>query len=192
MKKLESEVRSSQSDDISSPYFERSPAPRNALSLSTNLNKIHTMTPSDRQSRLVTELLRIEDAQERLAYVMDRAKKIRPFSEHERTEERRIKSCITKVWLHSQQLPNGLCKFEIDSESAMVRGLAALFAEVYSETPPQDASQFRSNLLELARLDRMITPTRQQGLLELQQEMRSFAASHSFPVVLPPLGTSEK
>lgn len=152
------------------------------------------MTPSDRQSRLVTELLRIEDAQERLTYVMDRAKKLRPFSEQQRTEECRIKGCVTKVWLRSQQLPNGLCQFDIDSESALVRGLAALFAEVYSETLPQDVAQFSSNLLELARLDRMITPTRQQGLLELQHAMRRFAAAQSSPVVLPPPRphTSEK
>jgi sulfur transfer protein SufE len=54
----------------------------------------------------------------------------------------------------------------------MVRGLAALVAEVYSGCSPEKVAEFSCTLLEDAGLDRIITPTRLQGLAHLQTAIR--------------------
>ena len=141
------------------------------------------MTPADRQSRLAQELLRFEDPQERLAYVQDRVRRKPPLPEALRTEHNRIHGCLTKVWLHAQ-LVDGLCVFEVDSESAMVRALAALVAEPFSGAPAREAAAFRSSILALSGLETKITPTRRQGLAHLEAAILAFASSclaHSEP-----------
>ena len=132
------------------------------------------MTPAERQARLAQDLLRLEDPQERLTYVQDRVRRRRPWDAAQRTEDRRIQSCATRVWL-AASMEAGLCVFEVDSESAMVRGLATLICEVYSGTAAAAAAEFECRILEETKLEHRITPTRLHGLAELQSKIRAFA-----------------
>jgi len=132
------------------------------------------MTPADRQNRLAQELLRFEDPQERLSYVQDRVRRNAPFPPDRRTEENRIQGCLTKVWLHAQFV-DGQCRFEVDSESTMVRGLAALIAEPLAGARPREVLEFECQILELSQLKNRITPTRLHGLSQLERTIRAFA-----------------
>jgi len=126
------------------------------------------------QERLATGLLRIEDPLERLAYLQDRARRNPSFDEVFRTEVYRIQGCTTKLWLHST-LENGLCQFAVDSESGVVRGLAALLAEVYSGASPAEVGEFECTIFAAVKLESRITPTRLNGLALLQKAIRNFA-----------------
>ncbi len=133
------------------------------------------MSPADRQSRLVQELLRFEDAHERLAYVQDRAKRQPNFPPENRTEERRIQGCATKLWLTST-CSEGRFLYLVDSESALVRGLACLYAETYSGATSAEILAFQCSVLSGAKLSSRITPTRLHGLLQLEGAIHAFAA----------------
>jgi sulfur transfer protein SufE len=67
----------------------------------------------------------------------------------------------------------------------MVRALALLLAQVYSDSTPLEIVSFHSNLLSEARLTHSITPTRLHGLAQLQKNIRSFARS-LLPEAAPP------
>ncbi|NBV86758.1 MAG: SufE family protein [Verrucomicrobia bacterium] len=138
------------------------------------------MLPAENQARLTEALLRIEDPLERLAYTQDRAKRLPPLEEAFRAEAFRIKGCMTKLWLRPQMKAD-LCFFDVDSESAVVRGLAALYAEVYSGATPAEIAAFDCTILAAIKLESRITPTRLQGLALLQQAIRSFAKAHLNP-----------
>jgi sulfur transfer protein SufE len=72
----------------------------------------------------------------------------------------------------------------------MVRGLASLIAHVYSESSPADIVSFAETLLEEAKLERMVTPTRQHGLAQLRAAIRTFAQHQiTGPATLPPAGS---
>jgi cysteine desulfuration protein SufE len=81
---------------------------------------------------------------------------------------------MTKVWLLAT-LRDGRCQFEVDSESAMVRGLASLVAEPFSEALPGDVLRFRCSILEESKIESRVTPTRRQGLLALEAAIHAFA-----------------
>ncbi len=136
------------------------------------------MSPAERQEQLAQELLRIEDPQERLAYVQDRAKRPAPLPPENRTDAFRIQGCATRVWL-APALENGRCLFPVDSESLMVRGLALLIAGVYSGCTPEAVLGFDTNILEEVKLGHRISPTRLHGLAQLRLAMHQFAAQSS-------------
>ncbi|RFC42264.1 MAG: cysteine desulfuration protein SufE [Verrucomicrobia bacterium] len=143
------------------------------------------MTPADRQTRLAQELLRFEDPQERLSFVQDRVRRKPPLPDALRTEENRVKGCLTKVWL-APSLSSDRCTFEVDSESPMVRSLAALIAEPFSGATPREVLEFECRILEESGLLKRITPTRLHGLAQLEGAIRSFARSclsHSQPCI---------
>ena len=148
----------------------------NALSLFSSHGIIVPMTPADRQTRLAQELLRFEDPQERLSFVQDRIRRKPPLPDALRTEENLVKGCLTKVWLFPS-LSAGRCTFEVDSESPMVRSLAALIAEPFSDSTPQEVLEFQCRILEESGLQKRITPTRLHGLAQLEGAIRCFARS---------------
>ena len=132
------------------------------------------MSPAENQARLTEALLRIEDPLERLAYTQDRAKRRPPLDAEFRIEAFRIQGCMTKLWL-LPRMEAGVCVFDVDSESAVVRGLAALCVEVYSGATPTEVADFECTILAAVKLESKITPTRLQGLALVQQAIRSFA-----------------
>jgi len=145
------------------------------------------MSPAERQDQLAQELLRIEDPQERLAYVQDRAKRPSPLPPENRTDAFRIQGCATRVWL-APALENGRCIFPVDSESLMVRGLALLLAGVYSGCTPEEVLAFETNILEMVKLGHRISPTRLHGLAQLRLAMQQFASQYRQSA--PPAGCS--
>jgi cysteine desulfuration protein SufE len=135
-----------------------------------------TPHPSQNEDRLVAHLLQIEDALERLTFVQDRVKKRPPLSPEYRLDSNRIHGCATKVWLREDHA-GGICHFEVDSESSIVRGLASLVAEVFSGALATEVASFESRIVERAGLSKIITPTRLHGLLKLEESIHAFAQS---------------
>jgi cysteine desulfuration protein SufE len=132
------------------------------------------MCPSERQHQLVETLLQFEDAQERLAFVQDRVRKRPVLGAEFRTEAHRVHGCATRVWL-VPNLREGRCWFEVDSESQMVRGLAALVVDCFSGATPVETLSFACSVLEAAGLERRITPTRLHGLAQVEAALKTFA-----------------
>ena len=132
--------------------------------------------PSKNEDQLVAQLSQIEDPLERLTLVQDRVRKSPPLPAEHRSESNRIHGCATKVWL-LPECRDGVCRFQVDSESSIVRGLASLITEVFSGTPAADAADFESKIIERLGFARMITPTRLHGLLKLEETIRAFARS---------------
>lgn len=137
---------------------------------------IEAMSPAERQQQLVATLLQFEDAQERLAFVQDRVRKRLPLGEEHRTESHRLAGCVTRVWLVTS-LREGRCWFDVDSESQMVRGLAALVVDCYNGATAEEVVSFRCSVLKAAGLEQRITPTRLHGLSQLEAVVQSFARS---------------
>ena len=132
--------------------------------------------PSQNEDKLVAQLSQIEDPLERLTLVQDRVRKAPPLPAEHRCESNRIHGCATKVWL-LPEYRDGICRFQVDSESSIVRGLASLITEVFSGTPPSEAADFESRIIERLGFARVITPTRLHGLLKLEETIRAFARS---------------
>src|SRR5262245_46206629 len=85
---------------------------------------------ADRLQRVVDDLAVFEDPQDRLAAVVDRAKRIPPLPSTDRTETNRVRGCVSVVWLVSE-LREGRCYFRSDADSPVVRGLVAFLCDFF-------------------------------------------------------------
>ena len=135
------------------------------------------MTLIDKQQLLKEEFSYVEDPQERLALVVDRARREPAWPASERTEERRLRACVSAVWLACEVTPEGLCRFRGDAESALVKGLVVFLCEFYSGSTPREVAEASFDLFETVGVSRHLTPTRRNGLAALVQAMRAFASS---------------
>lgn len=129
---------------------------------------------TDRQRQFIDDLNLIEDPQERLTIVVDRARRHPPLPEAQRTDAQRVPGCISQVWL-VPELRDGVCQFRCDADGPLVRGLVALVCEFFSDTTPADILADTTDPLAELRLLANLSPTRQNGLAAVRTAIRNFA-----------------
>jgi cysteine desulfuration protein SufE len=131
---------------------------------------------TDRQHQFLEDLNLIEDPQERLTIIVDRARRHPALPDNLRTDAQRVPGCVSQVWLVSE-LADGLCRFRCDAEGPLVKGLVALLSDYFSDTSPADIVSDDTDPLAALGLLRNLSPTRQNGLAAVRKAIRNFAAS---------------
>lgn len=135
------------------------------------------MDVAAKQQQMLADLLLIEDPQERLASIVDRARSRLAVSRQEHIDAHRVPGCVSPVWLIGD-FAAGRCRFRSDAESPMVRGLVALLCDLYSGGTPEEVLATEPALLEQLGLLRTLSPTRLNGLRSVRACIRDFAARH--------------
>lgn len=128
-------------------------------------------------AQLVHDLALVDDPQERLALVVDRAKKFPGVTPAERVDANRVRGCVSVVWLVGE-LREGRCQFRCDAESPLVRGLLALLCEFFSGFTPAQIAHTDVDPLETLGLTRNLSPTRRNGLAAARKAIQDFALRH--------------
>lgn len=132
------------------------------------------MSVSDKQAQLIEDLSLIEDLQERLAAVVDRARRRPVFPPAGKTDAHRVNGCISQVWI-TGELRDGALTFQFDADSPLVKGLVALMIDLYEGGSPAEIAATEPVLFEALGLSRDLTPTRQNGLAAVRAHIREIA-----------------
>lgn len=120
----------------------------------------------------------LDDSQERLALLVDRARKAPPLAPNERTVAHRVPGCVSVVWLVAE-FRDGTCWFRGDAESPVVRGLVVFLAEFFSGFSPAAIGAAPDDPLDALGIARNLSPTRRNGLAAVRAAIRQFAAAQA-------------
>jgi len=128
----------------------------------------------EKEQQLIARFLPIEDVQERLALIVDRARRFAPLTDSERCETNRVQGCSSRVWIAASH-ESGICHFRLDADSTLVKGLAGLLCEIYDGTAAGDIAATEPTILESLHLIDHLSPTRRHGLEQVRRVIREFA-----------------
>lgn len=134
------------------------------------------MTWTEKQQSFLDDLLVIDDVQERLGAVVDRARRLPPLPPELRTDDRRVPGCVSAVWL-APELRDGRCHFRADADSPLVRGLVRLLCDAFDGGTPAEIAASTVEPLEVLDLARNLSLTRRNGLAAVRAAIRAFAES---------------
>ena len=135
---------------------------------------------ADKLQHVVADLAILDDPQERLGTIIDRAKRVPPLPASDRTDANRVRGCVSIVWLVGETR-DGRCYFRSDAESPVVRGLLAFLCDFFSGAPIVEVATSELEPLEALELTRNLSPTRRNGLAAARQAIRAFARTHLAP-----------
>lgn len=131
------------------------------------------------QQAIAEEFAFFGDWTERYQYLIDLGRKLPPYPEALKTEERQVSGCQSLVWLDVQGDAQRL-DFRAISDSSIVSGLIALLLRVYSGRPAAEILATQPRFIEAIGLARHLSPTRSNGLAamlaRIQQAARAAAA----------------
>lgn len=136
------------------------------------------MTLAVKQQQLIDDYGIIENPQERLSAIVDRARGLPPLGEADRSEANRVHGCISLAWIVGE-VRAGRCGFRADADSPLVRGLLALITDLYSGATPAEIVAIEPVLIEELGLTRQLSPTRLNGLRSVRAKIREFAVAQA-------------
>jgi cysteine desulfuration protein SufE len=136
------------------------------------------VTLAEKLQHLIDDLAIIDDPQERMALIVDRAKKLPPLAEAERTDAHRVRGCISLVYLVGE-LHDGRCTFRCEADSPLVRGLVALLCSFYTGATPAEIVASDADPIAALGLQQNLSPTRLNGLTSARATIRAFAGAHA-------------
>jgi cysteine desulfuration protein SufE len=133
------------------------------------------MSLADRHRQLFEDLSVIPDRHERLAVIVDRTRKLPPFSTAERIDRHRVAGCQSSVWLIAELRPDGTLALRCDTDSPMVKGLVHLLCEAYTGATPAEILATEPTFIDRLELLRDLSPTRRNGVAAVHARIRELA-----------------
>ena len=127
--------------------------------------------------RLLDQLRSFKDPQSRLAWISRRGSEHPGLPDAQRVEAHRVDGCLSKLWLTGVACSGGW-KFESDSDSMIIRGLASLVCEACNGRTSTELLERRPHppLLSDPVL-RSLTKSRRSGLTHLWNRLLSIVES---------------
>ena len=134
------------------------------------------MNLKEKKEALIEEITLIPDAYERLGYIVDRGKNAEGLSDDLRIDTFKIEGCMSQLWVVPEH-KNGLCRYQSESDSAIVKGIANLICDFYSEALPEEIVETNADFLSEVGITQHLSPNRRNGLSRIVESIQRFAKS---------------
>ena len=134
------------------------------------------MSIKEIQKDIVKMFEEITEWDEKYALLIKLGRELKEFSEEFRTEKNKIEGCQSQVWLNAS-FKDGKIYLDADSDSTIVKGLAALLLKVYSGQAPSDILVSPPDYLHEIGIDSHLSPTRKNGLGAMLKQIQLYAVA---------------
>ncbi|MCE3279098.1 MAG: SufE family protein [Bacteroidetes bacterium] len=135
------------------------------------------MSIEETEKEIVEEFDMFDDWMQKYEHLIDLGKSLPMISEGEKTDDRLIKGCQSRVWLKSE-LKNGKIIYTADSDAIITKGMVALMVRVLSDHTPDEIINAKMEFVEKVGLTKHLSPTRSNGLLSMIKQMKMDAVAY--------------
>lgn len=112
-----------------------------------------------------------DDWEGKYEHLIELGKTLPKIKDEFKTDDRIIKGCQSKVWLHSE-LINGKIIFTADSDAIITKGMVALMIRVLSGQSPDEIISSELTFIDKIGLKEHLSPTRANGLVSMIKQMK--------------------
>lgn len=107
-------------------------------------------------------------------YLIELGKNLDSYPEEEKTEDKLIKGCQSRVWLDSK-VEDGKIYFTADSDAIITKGIISLLISVYSGRTAEEIAADDFSFIENIGLKENLSPTRANGLVSMISTIKRIA-----------------
>ncbi len=132
------------------------------------------MTIKAIQEELIEEFAMFDDWMQRYEYMIDLGKSLPLIDKQNKTDDRVIKGCQSKVWLDAE-LIDGRINYTADSDAIITKGIIAILLRVFSNQTPNDILNSNTNFIDKIGLKEHLSPTRGNGLVSMIKQLKIYA-----------------
>ena len=132
------------------------------------------MTLEEKKQAVIEEFSMYDEWLDKYEYLIELGKALEAYPEEEKTEEKLIKGCQSRVWL-DYALKDGKLYFRADSDAIITKGIISLLISVYSGRTPQEIANDDFGFVDQIGLRENLSPTRANGLVSMIETIKGAA-----------------
>jgi len=118
-----------------------------------------------------------DDWEGKYEHLIDLGKSLPIIKDEFKKEDRLIKGCQSRVWLHSEY-KDGKVFFTADSDAIITKGIVALMVRVLSGHTPDEIVNADLSFVDMIGLKEHLSPTRANGLVSMIKQMKLDALAY--------------
>ena len=135
------------------------------------------MTLQEKENEIIDEFAMFDEWLDKYEYIIELGKSLEALPDAEKTEDRLIKGCQSRVWL-DWEMKDGKLVFSADSDAIITKGIISLLISLYSGRTPQEILSSDFSIVEKIGLRENLSPTRANGLVSMIETIRAAAAAN--------------
>ena len=113
------------------------------------------------------EHMSILEGMERLQYIIDEAKKVQPLADVHKTEENKIRGCISNLWVTGNVTEDGTMQYQHDADSHMTKGTAKVILDIVNGEKQTEVAKLTLDSFQPLGIRELLTMQRQVGFASL-------------------------
>ena len=130
------------------------------------------MTIEEIENEIIEEFeLFGDDWEGKYEHLIDLGKQLPLIDKQHKTDDRLIKGCQSRVWLHSELFDSNVV-FTADSDAIITKGIAALMIRVISGHTSDEIIETQFDFINKIGLMEHLSPTRGNGLISMIKQMK--------------------
>ena len=104
-----------------------------------------------------------DDGTERLAYLIELAKKSTTLPKELRTDDRLVGGCMSKIWIDVGVVEDKV-KVYYDSDAMITKGITSIVADCFTDVPVAEAKKITHDDFQSLNIAQLLTQQRRNGL----------------------------
>ena len=129
------------------------------------------------QDEIVEDFSFYDEWLDKYEYLIELGKSLPAYPEADKTDDKLIKGCQSRVWLNWERRGDRLW-FSADSDAIITKGIISLLVKVYSGRTAAEIAADDFSFLDRIGLRENLSPTRANGLVQMVKTIREAAAKN--------------
>ena len=129
------------------------------------------------ENEVVDEFSMFDEWLDKYEYLIELGKALNEYPDAEKTDDKLIKGCQSRVWLDCS-LKDGKLFFNADSDAIITKGIISLLIKIYSGRTPEEIASSDFSVIDRLGLKENLSPTRANGLVSMIARIRELAAEN--------------
>jgi len=113
------------------------------------------------------ENLKMLEGHDRLHYLVDKAKEVKPLPESLKTEANRIHGCASKLWIIGGPDDQQMMNYQVDGDAFITKGTAKVVTDLVNGSHRSEVANLTVDSFISLGIKELLTMQRQNGLGEL-------------------------
>jgi len=113
------------------------------------------------------ENLKMLEGHDRLQYLVDKAREVKPLPEAAKTEDNRIRGCASKLWIIGGADTENKMQYQVDGDAFITKGTAKVVTDIVNGAHRSEVANLTVENFEPLGIKELLTLQRQNGLGEL-------------------------
>jgi cysteine desulfuration protein SufE len=113
------------------------------------------------------EEMSVLEGMDRLQYIIDEARKVEPLGDEHKTDENKIRGCMSNLWVTGEVLGDGTMKYYHDADSHMTKGTAKVILDIVNGERKSEVATLTLESFMPLGIRELLTMQRQVGFASL-------------------------